>query len=155
MVHASWDDSPDCQTPALKPSPDFCVVDLSLREEPRWMLGLRVSIMGRSLLSLQMVLRNQRPILTPWNQLLLVLPFLEKRFCRTQMKWWMIPLWSPYLMKVRVAQQRWRRLRLHLRGWTEELLNLHQKANVKLNLGIFFSFQISVVTAWYMQCRLH
>ena len=37
------------------------------------MLGLRVSIMGRSLLSLQMVLRNQRPVLTPWNKLLLVL----------------------------------------------------------------------------------
>ena len=87
VVHASWDNSPDCQTPALKPSPDFCVVHLSLRVEPKWMLGLRVSIMGRSLLSLQMVLRNQRPILTPWNQLLLVLLFLGKRFFRTQMTW--------------------------------------------------------------------
>ena len=79
VVHASWDDFPDCQTPTLKPSPVFCVVDLSLMVEPRWMLGLRVSVMGRSLLSLQMVLRNQRPILTPWNQLLLVLRFLEKK----------------------------------------------------------------------------
>ena len=87
VVLASWDDSPDCQTPALKPSPDFCVVDLSLRVEPRWMLGLRVSIMDRSLLSLQMVLRNQRLVLTLWNSLLLVLPFLGKRFCRTQMTW--------------------------------------------------------------------
>ena len=87
VVNASWDDSPDCQTLALKPSPDFCVVDLNLRVELRWMLGLRVSIMGRSLLSLQMVLRSQRSILTPWNQLLLVLPFLGKRFCHTQMTW--------------------------------------------------------------------
>ena len=133
VVHASWDDFPDCQTPTLKPSPVFCVVDLSLRVEPRWMLGLRVSIMGRSLLSLQMVLRNQRPILTPWNELLLVLRFLEKRFCCTQMMWWMIPLPSPYLMKALVAQQRCRWLMLHLRGWTEELVNLHQKGNVKLN----------------------
>ena len=52
VVHASWDDSPDCQTPALKPSLGFRVVDLSLRVEPKWMLDLRVSIMGRSLLSL-------------------------------------------------------------------------------------------------------
>ena len=81
VVHASWDNSPpDCQTPTLKPSPDFCVVDLSLRVEPKWLLDLSVSIMGRSMLSIQMVLRNQRRILTPWNQLLLVLPFLEKRF---------------------------------------------------------------------------
>ena len=80
MVHASWDDSPDCQNLALKPSADFCVVDLSLRVEPRWMLGLRVSIMDRSLLSLQMVLRNQGLVLTPWNSLLLVLPFLGKGF---------------------------------------------------------------------------
>ena len=87
VVHASWDNSPDCQNPALKPSPDFCVVDLSLRVEPKWMLGLSVSIMGRSLLSIQMVLRNQGSILTPWNQLLLVLPFLEKRFSCTQMTW--------------------------------------------------------------------
>ena len=84
---------------ALKPSPGFCVVDLSLRVEPRWMLGPRVSIMGRSLLSLQMVLRNQRPVLTPWNQLLQLLPFLGKWFCRTQMTWWMIPPPSPYLIK--------------------------------------------------------
>ena len=83
MVHASWNDSPDCQTPALKPSPGFCVVDLSLRVEPKWMLGLRVSIMGMSLLSLQIVLRNERPILKPWDQLLLVLFFLEKRFYST------------------------------------------------------------------------
>ena len=103
----------------------FCVVDLSLRVEPKWMLGLSVSIMGRSLLSIQMVLRNQRSILTPWNQLLLVLPFLEKRFSCTQMTWWMIPPQSPYLMKAWMAQTRWRRLRLHLRVWTEELLNLH------------------------------
>ena len=80
VVHVSWDDSPDCQTPALKPSSDFCVVDLSLRVQPRWLLRLRVSIMGRSLLSLQMVLRNQRPVLTSWNQLLLLLPFLGKWF---------------------------------------------------------------------------
>ena len=52
VVHASWDDSPDCQTPVLKPSPGFCVVDLSLKVESKWMLGLRVSIMSRSLLSL-------------------------------------------------------------------------------------------------------
>ena len=64
VVHASWDNSPDCQTPALKPSPDFCIVDMSFRVEPKWMLGIRVSIMDRSLLPLQMVLRNQRPILT-------------------------------------------------------------------------------------------
>ena len=32
-ANASWDDSPDCQTPALKPSPEFCVVDLSLTVE--------------------------------------------------------------------------------------------------------------------------
>ena len=86
MVHASWDDSPDCQTPALKPSPDFCVVDLSLRVELRWMLGLRVSIMSMSLLSLQILLRIEKPILTHWNQLLLVIFFLEKRFCRTGFK---------------------------------------------------------------------
>ena len=67
--------------------------------EPRWMLGLSVSIMARSLLSLQMVLRNQRPVLTPWNQLLQLLPFLGKWFCRTQMTWWMIPPPSPYLIK--------------------------------------------------------
>ena len=30
VVHASWDDSPDCQTPALKPSPVFCVADLDV-----------------------------------------------------------------------------------------------------------------------------
>ena len=78
VVHASWDNSPDCQTPALKPSPAFCVVDMSLRVEPKWILGLSVSIMGRSLLSIQMVPRNQRLTLTPWIQLLLVLPFLEK-----------------------------------------------------------------------------
>ena len=85
VVHASWDNSPYCQTPALKRLHDFCVVDLSLRVEPKWMLGLSVSIMGRSLLSIQIVLRNQRPILTLWNQLLLVLPFLGKRFFLTQM----------------------------------------------------------------------
>ena len=73
MEHASWDDSLDYQTPPLKPWFDFCVVDLSLRVDPRWILCLRVSIMGRILLSLQMVLRNQRPVLTPWNKLLLVL----------------------------------------------------------------------------------
>ena len=88
VVHASWDNYPHCRIPALKPSPDFCVVDPSLRVEPKWMLGLiSVSIMGRSLLSIQVVLRNKRPILTPWNQLLLVLPLLEKRFFRTQMTW--------------------------------------------------------------------
>ena len=87
VVHASWDNSPYCQTPALKRLHDFCVVDLSLRVEPKWMLGLSVSIMGRSLLYIKMVLRNKRPILTPWNQLLLVLPLLEKRFFRTQMTW--------------------------------------------------------------------
>ena len=87
VVHASWDDYPDCQIAALKPLPDFCIVDLSLRVEPSWMLGLTVSIMGRSLLPLLMVLRSQRPILTPWNQLLLMLRFLEKKFCRTQMTW--------------------------------------------------------------------
>ena len=65
VVHASWGNSPDCQTPALKPSPDFCVVDPSLRVEPKWMLGLSVSIMGRSLLYIKIVLRNKRPILTP------------------------------------------------------------------------------------------
>ena len=31
MVHASFYDSPDCQISALKPSLDFCVVDLSLK----------------------------------------------------------------------------------------------------------------------------
>ena len=30
-----------------------------------------------------------------------------------------------------MAQQRWRRLKLHLRGWTEEFLNLHQKAKLE------------------------
>ena len=133
VAHAFWDNSLDSQTPALKPSPDFCIVDVSLRVEPIWMLGLRVSIMGRSLLSLQMVLRNQRPILRSWNHLLLVLPFLEKRFVRTQITWWIIPPPSPYLMKAWVTQTRLRRLRLHLRGWAEELLNLHQKGNVKWN----------------------
>ena len=34
VLHASWDDFPDCLTPALKSSPDFCVVDLNLRVEP-------------------------------------------------------------------------------------------------------------------------
>ena len=33
MAHASWDDSPDCQSPALKPSTNFSVVDLSLTVE--------------------------------------------------------------------------------------------------------------------------
>ena len=84
VLHAFWDSSPDCQTPALKPSPDFCVVNLSLKVEPKWILVLRVPIIG---MSLQMVLRNQSTILTPWNQLLLVLPFLEKRFFRTKMTW--------------------------------------------------------------------
>ena len=75
VVHASSDDSLDCQTPAMKPSSDFFyVVDLSLRVELSWMLGIWASIMNRSLLSLQMVLRNQRPVLRPWNKLLLVLP---------------------------------------------------------------------------------
>ena len=45
VAHASWDNSPYCQTPALKPSHDFCVVDLSLRVEPKWMLGLIVSML--------------------------------------------------------------------------------------------------------------
>ena len=98
-----------------------------------WVSRWRVTLTGKSLPSLQMVLRNQRPILTPWNQLLLVLPFLEKMFCRTQMTWWMIPLPSPYLMTTWVVQQMRRQLRLHLRGWTEELLNLHLQGNVKLN----------------------
>ena len=31
MVHASWDDSPDCQTPLVKPLPDFCFADKSHR----------------------------------------------------------------------------------------------------------------------------
>ena len=39
VIHASWDNSPRFQILALKPSPDFCVVDLSLRVEPKWMLG--------------------------------------------------------------------------------------------------------------------
>ena len=30
-----------------------------------------------------------------------------------------------------MAQQRWKRLRLHLRGWAEEFLNLHQKAKLE------------------------
>ena len=64
VAHAFWDNSPGCQIPALKPSSDFYVVDLSLRVDPKWVLGLSVSIMDRSLLSIQMVLRNQRPILT-------------------------------------------------------------------------------------------
>ena len=133
VVHAFRDNSPDCQTLGLKPSLDFFFVNLSLRVEPKWMLGLSVTIMGRSLLSIQMVLRNQRPTLTPWNQLLLVLPFLEKRFFHKQMTWWMIPPPSPYLMKAWMAQMSRKRRRLHLRGWTEGFLNLHQKGNVKLN----------------------
>ena len=68
------------QDPTLKPLPNFCVVDLSLKVGLRWMLGLRLSIMSRSLPSLQIVLRNQRPVLTPWNQLLQVLFCLGKRF---------------------------------------------------------------------------
>ena len=34
VVHASYDDSLHCHIPALKPLPDFCVVDPSLRVEP-------------------------------------------------------------------------------------------------------------------------
>ena len=79
VVHASWNNSQNCQISALKPSPDFCVVYLRLRVELEWTLGLMVYIMDRCLLSLQLVLKNQRPILTLWNQLLLVLPFLEKK----------------------------------------------------------------------------
>ena len=60
-------------------------------------------------------------------------PFLEKRVFRTQITWWMIPSQSPYLMKAWMAQTRWRQLRLYPRGWTEEILNLHPKGNVKLN----------------------
>ena len=47
--------------------------------ELEWALGLMVYIMDRCLLSLQLVLKNQRPILTLYNQLLLVLPLLEKK----------------------------------------------------------------------------
>ena len=78
VVHVSWDVSWDCKMPTLKPLPNICVVYLSLKVGPRWMLGLRLSIMSRSLPSLQMVLRNERPVLTPWNQLLQVLFCWEK-----------------------------------------------------------------------------
>ena len=33
MVQASWVDSLDCQTPALKPSPGFCLVHLESKGE--------------------------------------------------------------------------------------------------------------------------
>ena len=113
---------------------------ISLMVEPRWMLGLRVSIMSRSLLSLQMVLRKQRPVLAPWKQLSLVLPCLVKMFYHTQMTWWMIPPRSRYLMKVWVAQQRWRWLTLHLRWWAEEFHNLHQKGKCETELRNSFFF---------------
>ena len=39
MVHASWSDSPDCQTPALKPLPEFCVVNPGSEEGVKVDLG--------------------------------------------------------------------------------------------------------------------
>ena len=120
------------------------------------MLDLRVSKMNRSLLSLQMVLRNQRPVLTSWNRFLLVLPCLGKRFCRTRkMTWWMIPHRSSYLMKAWVAKERLRQLRLHLRGWTENLFNLHQKRHVKLNWIYLFPLKFQWLRHDACQCWWH
>ena len=36
----------------------------------------------------EQVVRNQRPVLAPWNQFVLVLPYLGKRFCSTQKMTW-------------------------------------------------------------------
>ena len=54
------------------------------------MLGLRVSLMSRSLLSQQILMINQKPALTPWDQILLVFPCLGKGFWRKQKMAWRV-----------------------------------------------------------------
>ena len=87
---------------------------------------------------------------------LLVLPCLGKRFCRTRkMTWWMIPHRSSYLMKAWVAKESLRQLTLHLRGWTENLFNLHQKGHVKLNWIYLFPLKFEWLRHDACQCWWH
>ena len=86
MVHASYDDSLHCHSPALKPLPDLCVVDL-MDGESKVDVESKDIPNGQSLLFLEIGLGNQRPVLAPWNQLSLGLPLQGKSFCHTQMTW--------------------------------------------------------------------
>ena len=78
----------------------FVLWILDLRVDPRWILGLMVLLMIRSLLSLQMQLRNQRPVLTSFN-------WCYFAWQRWRCDWF--PLDSPI----------WWRLEWHHKDWDE------------------------------------
>ena len=79
VVHASWDNSPECQTQALKPSPDFLCCGSESQGGAEVDVGSKCVPNGQVSAVYSNDTEKSETHLTPWNQLLQLLPLLEKK----------------------------------------------------------------------------
>ena len=79
VVHASWDNSPECQTQALKPSPDFLCCGSESQGGAEVDVGSKCVHNGQVSAVYSNDTEKSETHLTPWNQLLQLLPLLEKK----------------------------------------------------------------------------